>query len=110
MGKSFASWQIYTLIALGISALVLSQSAYQAGPLPLSMPSIALVEPLVAVVVGNTLFHEQAKLAGGALALEALAGLAALTGLLLLATSPTVLSIYEQAAAEPGDGTRQRHL
>jgi hypothetical protein len=34
VGKAFASWQIYTLIALGISALVLSQSAYQAGPFP----------------------------------------------------------------------------
>ncbi len=110
VGKAFASWQIYTLIALGISALVLSQSAYQAGPLPLSMPSIALVEPVVAVVVGDTLFHEQANLAGGALALEALAALAALAGLLLLATSPTVLSIYEQAAVEAGDGPRQRHL
>ena len=110
VGKAFASWQIYALIALGISALVLSQSAYQAGPLPLSMPSIALVEPVVAVVVGDTLFHEQANLAGGALALEALAALAALAGLLLLATSPTVLSIYEQAAPEPSLDSRQHHL
>ena len=110
VGTAFASWQIYALIALGISALVLSQSAYQAGPLPLSMPSIALVEPVVAVVVGDTLFHEQANLAGGALALEALAALAALAGLLLLATSPTVLSIYEQAAPEPSLDSRQHHL
>jgi hypothetical protein len=74
------------------------------------MPSIALVEPVVAVVVGDTLFHEQANLAGGALALEALAALAALAGLLLLATSPTVLSIYEQPAPEPSLDPRQHHL
>jgi hypothetical protein len=57
------------------------------------MPSIALLEPAVAVVVGDTLFHGQANLVGGALALEALAALAALAGLLLIATPPTVLSI-----------------
>jgi drug/metabolite transporter (DMT)-like permease len=101
VGSAFASWQIYVLIALGISALVVSQSAYQAGPLALSMPAIALVEPVVAVVIGDTLFDEQASLEGWALALEAMAALVAVVGLSLLATSPTVLSIYEQATAKP---------
>jgi hypothetical protein len=55
-------WQLYVLILLGISALVVSQSAYQAGPLALSMPAVALLEPVVAVVAGEIVFHEQAQL------------------------------------------------
>ncbi len=99
VGTTFTSWQIYAVVALGISALVVSQSAYQAGPLALSMPAIAIVEPVVAVVVGDTLFEEQARLGGPALALELSAALVAVTGLWMLATSPTVLSIYESAGS-----------
>jgi drug/metabolite transporter (DMT)-like permease len=90
-------WQLYVLILLGISALVVSQSAYQAGPLALSMPAVALLEPVVAVVAGEIVFHEQAQLAGAALAVEAGAALVAVLGIATLATSPTVLSVYEQA-------------
>src|SRR5262249_21967323 len=64
-------WELYVLILLGISALVISQSAYQAGPLALSMPGVALLEPIVAVVAGEIVFKEQAQLAGPALAVEA---------------------------------------
>lgn len=93
---ALSNWQIYTVVGLGACALVVSQSAYQAGPLALSMPAIAIVEPVVAVVIGDTLFDEQARLGGLALAFEASAALGALVGLWTLATSPTVLSIYEQ--------------
>ncbi len=96
----FTSWQVYVLVVLGASALVVSQSAYQAGPLALSMPVIALLEPVTAVVAGQTLFDEQARLAGHALALEALAGLVAVLGIAILATSPTVLSIYQQTRSD----------
>ena len=97
-GATFANWEIYLLVALGIGALVISQSAYQAGPLALSMPAIALIEPTVAVIIGDTAFHEQAHLSGGALAVELLAAVLAAAGLLALATSPTVLAIYEQGS------------
>lgn len=103
------SWQPYTLIAVGIAALVISQSAYQAGPLAYSMPLIAVLEPVLAVLVGDTAFNEQVRLSGGPLAVEALTALLALGGISLLATSPTVLSIYEDAArpepnAPPAEG------
>ncbi len=96
-GAAFTSWELYVLVGLGVAALVISQSAYQAGPLALSMPAIAIVEPVVAVAIGNVLFEEQARLGGAALALEVGAALVALVGLALLSTSPVVLSIYEEA-------------
>ncbi len=98
VGSTFAGWEVYMVIGLGITALVISQSAYQAGPLALSMPAIALIEPTVAVIIGDTAFHEQAHLSGGALALEIMAAAVAAAGLFTLATSPTVLAIYEQTS------------
>src|SRR5262249_21916153 len=94
-------WQLYLLIILGASAPIVSQSAYQAGPLALSMPAVALLEPVVAVVAGEIVFHEQAQLAGAALAVEAGAALVAVVGIATLATSPTVLSIYQQTQPPP---------
>jgi hypothetical protein len=101
IGSTFANWEIYLVVGLGIAALVISQSAYQAGPLALSMPAIALIEPTVAVVIGDIAFREQAHLSGGALAVEFIAAVLAAAGLLTLATSPTVLAIYEQTASTP---------
>lgn len=103
LGATFTSWQVYLLVVLGVGALVISQSAYQAGPLALSMPAISLVEPVLAVVIGDTLFEEQARLGGPALALEASAAALAVIGLATLATSPTVLSIYDQPRAARSD-------
>jgi drug/metabolite transporter (DMT)-like permease len=36
VAATFANWEVYALVGFGISALVVSQSAYQAGPLALS--------------------------------------------------------------------------
>lgn len=93
---ALTSWQPYLLVTAGIAALVISQSAYQAGPLAFSLPFIATLEPVLAVLVGDTAFGEQVRLAGAYLAGEALTAAVAITGIVLLATSPTVLSIYEE--------------
>ena len=58
------------------------------------MPLVALLEPLVAVVIGDTALNEEVALGTGALALEGLSALCAAVGIVLLSTSPTVLSIY----------------
>jgi len=95
IASAFTSWQLYLLIAVGIGALVVSQSAYQAGPLAYSMPLIGLLEPVVAVLIGETALDEQVRLSGGYLAVEGLAAFVAAVGIVLLSSSPTVLSIYE---------------
>ena len=97
VAATFTHWEIYALVGFGISALVVSQSAYQAGPLALSMPAIALLEPAVAVIIGDTAFNEQANLAGWPLVGELIAAAVAAVGLIRLASSPTVIAIYEQA-------------
>lgn len=89
------SWPLYAAIVCGIGALVLSQSAYQAGPLAYSMPVVAILEPIVAVVLGASILGERLSLGGAAFLLELLAVVVACVGIWLLTTSPIVLSIYE---------------
>ncbi len=96
LSRALVTWQLYATIAVGIVALVISQSAYQAGPLAYSMPFVGVLEPLVAVTIGDTVLGEQVRLSAGSFAVEIVAAAVACIGILLLTTSPTVLSIYEE--------------
>lgn len=95
VARAFVTWQIYVAIGVGIVALTVSQSAYQAGPLAYSMPFIGVLEPLVAVVIGDAVLGEAVRLSQTDFALELAAAAVAGLGILLLTTSRTVLSIYE---------------
>jgi drug/metabolite transporter (DMT)-like permease len=99
LGRAFLHWQPYTAIAVGIAALVVSQSAYQAGPLAYSLPFVDILEPVVAVLIGETVLGEGLHVSGGTLAVAAIAGAVAATGIGCLTTSKTVLSIYEETVA-----------
>lgn len=96
---AFTSWQVYVAVAVGIVALMVSQSAYQAGPLAYSMPFVGLLEPLVAVVIGDIVLGEQVRLSEFEFGLELTAAAVVAVGILLLTTSQTVLSIYEEQPA-----------
>lgn len=98
-GQVLTSWQLYAAVVCGIEALVLSQSAYQSGPLAYSMPIVAITEPIAAVILGATILGEEIFLGGLALLVEFLAVVLACTGIGLLATTPTVLSIYEEGVS-----------
>lgn len=100
--KAFTAWQIYVTVGVGIVALIVSQSAYQAGPLAYSMPFVGVAEPLVAVIIGDVVLGEQVRLSEGQFALELAAALVACAGIILLTTSQTVLSIYEEHPVSDG--------
>ncbi len=93
--RAFYTWQVYVAVGVGIVALTVSQSAYQAGPLAYSMPFVGVLEPLVAVVIGDVVLGEAVRLNETQFALEIAAAAVACLGILLLTTSQTVLSIYE---------------
>ena len=65
VGQAFLHWQPYATIAVGIAALVVSQSAYQAGPLAYSMPFVGVLEPVVAVMIGETVLGEEVRVRVG---------------------------------------------
>ena len=103
VAKAFVTWQVYVAIGVGVAALTVSQSAYQAGPLAYSMPFIGVLEPLVAVVIGDAVLGEAVRLTQTQFVLELAAAAVACLGILLLTTSETVLSIYEERLAPEHD-------
>ena len=82
------TWPLYSVAAMGFVAVLLSQAAYQTARPAITLPVIAVVEPLLSVVIGIALFGERiARSAGRAsLAIASLGVLAA--GLAVLARSP----------------------
>jgi len=90
LGHALGDWSPYVLIIVSIGGLVLNQSAFQAGDLKWSLPVITVLEPLVAILIGQALFHEH--LATGALHVSGqIFGLAAMVvGVLILAASPAL--------------------
>jgi drug/metabolite transporter (DMT)-like permease len=93
LGHALDDWSPYVLIAVSIGGLVLNQSAFQAGDLKWSLPAITVLEPLVAILVGQALFHEH--VATGALHVTGqILGLASMVlGVLILAISPALGSL-----------------
>jgi drug/metabolite transporter (DMT)-like permease len=51
-------WEPYALVVLGAFGFVVNQRAFQAGSLTASLPTLTVVEPVVAAVVGVTMLHE----------------------------------------------------
>ncbi|MGH3745008.1 MAG: DMT family transporter [Mycobacteriales bacterium] len=97
------SWQPYVMAAFSFGGLLLVQSAFQAGPLAISLPVIDVVEPTTAVVIGIAIFGDRVNLSPGALGLTAIAIVALVGGIVLLDTSPLVRDLYraERRDASP---------
>jgi drug/metabolite transporter (DMT)-like permease len=81
-------WEPYAMVAVGITALVLSQSAFQAGSLAVSLPVIDTLEPIGAVLIGVAVFDEHLAVSPPAIAAQAVGAGVAVLGIVLLALSP----------------------
>lgn len=62
----------YAMFVCAIAALILSQSAFQAAELRWSLPTLTIVEPLVAILIGQILYGEHVALGTTAVAGEVL--------------------------------------
>ncbi len=50
--RVLASWPLYVLVVSGVVAIMLTQSAFNAGPLRFSLPTLTVVQPVIATVMG----------------------------------------------------------
>jgi drug/metabolite transporter (DMT)-like permease len=82
---ALAKWPPYALGACAVLGLHLTQSAFQAGDIKWSLPALTVVEPLVAICIGQLLFGEH-------IALDGLSALAEVVGLLVMAAGVFSLS------------------
>lgn len=83
-------WEPYALLVAGLAGIVLSQSAFQSGPLAASLPVIDTLEPTGAVVIGAVVFGEHLASSPGLFAVQLAGAAAAITGIVVLDRSPVV--------------------
>ena len=60
----FTSWHVYALMVGGLTAMILNQNAFQSGRIAAPLTTIALVDPIVSVVIGVTVYQEVLSLSG----------------------------------------------
>ncbi len=93
---TLATWAPYALLAGGVAALLLTQSAFHAGALRLSLPTLTVAQPLVAVAIGLGFFGEHVASRGAAPVLELLGLVLMTTGVFVLARSPLMVAPEEE--------------
>lgn len=100
------SWQPYAVGVLGVTGMLLVQSAFEMAPLRMSLPSLTAAQPLAGIVCGVGFLGDRLRFTPGALAWEA-AGLAAIVvGVVLLGRHPAMpAGVAEQ---EPVGAARPR--
>ncbi|WP_171171674.1 DMT family transporter [Streptomyces sp. I05A-00742] len=99
------SWQPYVVLALGLTGLVLVQSAFETAPLRMSLPALTAAQPLAGIACGVGFLGDQLRTTPGALAWEA-AGVAAIViGIVLIGRHPAMPS----GLAEPEVRDLQPH-
>ena len=92
-------WSVYCLVATGAVGILLMQSAFNAGPLHSSLPTISAGEPVAGILLGILVFGDRVQLTPGMLAMQA-GGLAALVGgVVLVARAPALANLRK--AVEP---------
>lgn len=87
-----AHWEPYVLAGVTLVAFLIMASAFQAGDLRSALPAIELGQPVVAVVIGLTLFHERLRLTNALITSAVIASLA----VMVVAT----VSLARSAAAD----------
>jgi drug/metabolite transporter (DMT)-like permease len=87
---TLTSWAPFALLGGGATALMLTQSAFHAGALRLSLPTLTIAQPLVAILIGLGFFGEHIDTAGLAPLLEVLGLILMTAGVFALALSPVI--------------------
>jgi drug/metabolite transporter (DMT)-like permease len=89
-GALFTTWAPYALVGAGAIGIWLMQSAFNAGPLHVSLPAISAGEPLVGILLGVLVFGDRIQITPGMLAVQA-GGIAALVvGVILVGRAPAL--------------------
>jgi drug/metabolite transporter (DMT)-like permease len=78
-------WQPYVLIVFGLAGMLLGQSAFQAGTLDVSLPTMTVLDPIVSITIGALVFHEGISSSSGAVTLQVVSLIAMSVGIFMLA-------------------------
>lgn len=86
----FAHWQPYVVVAIGLTGLLLVQSAFETAPLRSSLPALTAAQPLAGIACGVGFLGDQLRVTPGALAWQATGLAAVVAGIVLLGSHPAM--------------------
>jgi drug/metabolite transporter (DMT)-like permease len=92
-----AHWQPWVLLLSGVGGMVVAQSAFQAGSLDTSLPTMSVTDPVISIVIGGLAFGESISVGPSDVALEVLALMAMSIGVFMLARSEAVRTLHQPA-------------
>jgi drug/metabolite transporter (DMT)-like permease len=90
LGGLLTGWQPYAVLALGVSGLVLVQSAFETAPLRMSLPALTAAQPIAGIVCGVGFLGDRLRADTAALAWEATGLAAVVAGIVLLGLHPAM--------------------
>jgi drug/metabolite transporter (DMT)-like permease len=97
----FSHWQTYALVVFGLLSVFLTQNAFHAGPIGASQAALVLVDPLVSIAIGLSLFGDDLQTRGVRGPLEAISLLFLIIGGFTLSHSKAVNILKgEEVAAD----------
>ena len=100
LAELFTGWQPYGVLVLGVTGLVLVQSAFGTAPLRMSLPALTAAQPLAGIACGVGFLGDRLHTDAGALAWEATGLAAIVAGIVLLGLHPAMPRGTAAAEAE----------
>ncbi len=91
---AFDHWPLYALVVSGILGAVLTQAAFNAGPLSASQPALLIVDPLASITLGVLIFGEHLDSTVSAL-------IGAVLALLVMCVGVVLMSRWAPPSMEP---------
>jgi drug/metabolite transporter (DMT)-like permease len=101
----FGDVRLYLLALIGLLTYTMQQNAFRAAGLAASLPAFAVLEPIVGSVLGLAIYHERVGGGGIRIAVEVIAVLAAVWGIVRLANSVIAELARLAALASPSADT-----
>ncbi len=95
------NWKPYAMLAFGVVGFLLQQSAFQAGPISLSLPSTVVIPPIIAAVLSVLVFDSTLNVSGLRGLYIGLAMLAMLGGLIVISRAEARRETAEKSAPAP---------
>lgn len=89
------TWKVYALSAVSITAMVMLQSAFMAGPIRASLPVLTCIECLGAIAVGALFLNEAVSLDAVDVVVEVLGLAAVIWGVITVTRSPVLVAALE---------------
>ncbi|WP_322500643.1 DMT family transporter [Streptomyces rochei] len=83
-------WQPYAVVVLGVTGLILVQSAFETAPLRRSLPALTAAQPLAGITCGVGFLGDRLRTGPAALAWEAGGLVAVVAGIVLLGLHPAM--------------------